>query len=124
MVNGRMPQIGSGEDAIEPRYLMVGRRSCRRHIADLCRAQKPGERRVLGSSGSGGFKSDMRGAKAAHLDRYAAAAGCAYLRFDYSGHGMSEGCFQDGTIGSWLERFPITLRHIRRRRNSFGIRLA
>ena len=50
----------------------------------------------------GGFKSDMKGTKAEALDRWAAAEGRAYLRFDYSGHGESGGDFLDGTIGRWL----------------------
>ena len=51
----------------------------------------------------GGFKSDMRGTKASALDAWAAAHGCACVRFDYSGHGQSGGSFADGTIGRWLE---------------------
>jgi len=50
----------------------------------------------------GGFKSDMLGTKAAALDDWAAAQGRACLRFDYSGHGESDGRFEDGTIGQWL----------------------
>ena len=50
----------------------------------------------------GGFKSDMTGTKAEELARWASAAGRAYLRFDYSGHGASEGRFEDGTISAWL----------------------
>ena len=50
----------------------------------------------------GGFKSDMKGTKAAALDRWAAAEGRACVRFDYSGHGESGGAFTDGTIGRWL----------------------
>ena len=51
----------------------------------------------------GGFKSDMKGTKAAALDQWAASQGRACLRFDYSGHGESGGEFTDGTIGRWLE---------------------
>jgi pimeloyl-ACP methyl ester carboxylesterase len=51
----------------------------------------------------GGFKSDMKGTKAAALDQWAAAEGRACIRFDYSGHGESGGAFTDGTIGRWLE---------------------
>ncbi len=51
----------------------------------------------------GGFKSDMGGTKAAALDSWAAAQGRACLRFDYAGHGESDGEFTDGTIGRWLE---------------------
>jgi pimeloyl-ACP methyl ester carboxylesterase len=51
----------------------------------------------------GGFKSDMKGTKAQALDDWAAAQGRAMIRFDYSGHGESDGAFTDGTIGRWLE---------------------
>jgi len=51
----------------------------------------------------GGFKSDMQGTKAAALARFAAERGRALVRFDYSGHGESQGEFVDGTIGRWLE---------------------
>jgi pimeloyl-ACP methyl ester carboxylesterase len=51
----------------------------------------------------GGFKSDMKGTKAAALDGWASARGRGCIRFDYSGHGESSGDFRDGTIGQWLE---------------------
>ena len=51
----------------------------------------------------GGFRSDMRGGKACALEAYAESKGRACLRFDYSGHGESNGAFEDGTIGRWLE---------------------
>ena len=49
----------------------------------------------------GGFMSDMTGTKAEALDRFCAACGQAYLRFDYFGHGASSGAFQDATVGRW-----------------------
>jgi pimeloyl-ACP methyl ester carboxylesterase len=49
----------------------------------------------------GGFRSDMLGTKAEHLSEWAKARGRTYLRFDYSGHGESEGRFEDGCIGDW-----------------------
>ncbi len=45
----------------------------------------------------------MGGDKAQHLDAYAAAAGRHFLRFDYSGHGQSDGEFEQGTIGGWTQ---------------------
>jgi pimeloyl-ACP methyl ester carboxylesterase len=51
----------------------------------------------------GGFKSDMKGTKAAALDTWAAEQGRACVRFDYSAHGESDGDFTDGTIGRWLQ---------------------
>ena len=49
----------------------------------------------------GGYASDMRGTKAEAIARWCAARDHAFLRFDYSGHGESEGAFEDGTIGRW-----------------------
>ncbi len=50
----------------------------------------------------GGFRSDMRATKALALDGWAAERGRALVRFDYSGHGESEGRFEEGTISAWL----------------------
>ena len=49
----------------------------------------------------GGFRSDMQGSKAVHLRDWAAAQGRAFLRFDYSGHGASDGAFEEGCFGDW-----------------------
>jgi len=49
----------------------------------------------------GGFKSDMEGSKATHLEDLCKAQNRAFLRFDYSGHGQSDGAFTDGCIGDW-----------------------
>jgi pimeloyl-ACP methyl ester carboxylesterase len=68
-------------------------------LAALARAGDPARPTVVWL---GGFKSDMRSTKASRLDAWAAAAGRAFLRFDYSGHGESGGRFEDGTIGRWL----------------------
>ena len=51
----------------------------------------------------GGYKSDMQGTKAVHLEDWAQETGRAFLRFDYSGHGDSGGKFEDGCIGDWAE---------------------
>ena len=51
----------------------------------------------------GGFKSDMEGTKAVHLQDWARRTGRAFLRFDYSGHGESDGAFTEGCIGEWAE---------------------
>jgi len=49
----------------------------------------------------GGFMSDMEGSKALALEAYCAETGRAFVRFDYAGHGQSDGAFADGTIGGW-----------------------
>ena len=63
----------------------------------------------------GGLKSDMRSTKAQALDGWAQNNGRSFLRFDYSGHGESEGAFEDGTVSQWLEDTLAVLRH-------FGVR--
>jgi pimeloyl-ACP methyl ester carboxylesterase len=50
-----------------------------------------------------GYASDMDGTKALALDVFAAARGLAMLRFDYSGTGLSQGRFEDGTLSGWLD---------------------
>ena len=80
------------------KFLPVGTGPAARQIAVRQRAGA-----VPGVLWLGGFKSDMKGTKAAALDDWAAAHGRATTRFDYSGHGESGGDFADGTIGRWLE---------------------
>jgi pimeloyl-ACP methyl ester carboxylesterase len=90
-----MPQshnVGQGPDA--------------RHIAVLSREGKGPPVVWLG-----GFKSDMRSTKAEALDAWAKKAGRAFLRFDYSGHGESEGTFEEGTISRWSEDTLSVLEH-------------
>ncbi len=50
-----------------------------------------------------GYKSDMEGTKAVHLEAWAEARGRAFLRLDYSGHGQSGGVFEEGCIGDWAQ---------------------
>jgi pimeloyl-ACP methyl ester carboxylesterase len=61
------------------------------------------EGRAPGLFWLGGFKSDMKGTKAEALDAWAARNARGMVRFDYSGHGASDGDFVEGTIGRWLE---------------------
>jgi pimeloyl-ACP methyl ester carboxylesterase len=79
------------------RFLHIGDGAARRGIA---------VRALVGAAPGlfwlGGYKSDMKGTKAVALADWAAQAGRACVRFDYSGHGESEGAFTDGTIGRWL----------------------
>lgn len=49
----------------------------------------------------GGLMSDMSGTKAIALESHCRAAGRAFVRFDYLGHGESSGSFVDGTIDRW-----------------------
>ena len=49
----------------------------------------------------GGVRSDMTGQKALALEAFSRRRGLSFLRFDYTGHGQSQGDFLDGTIESW-----------------------
>ena len=82
----------------EPTYLTLGTGATARRVA-VRHQQGAGP----GLFWLGGFNSDMQGTKAQALARWAAANGRACVRFDYSGHGESDGIVTDGTIGRWLE---------------------
>jgi pimeloyl-ACP methyl ester carboxylesterase len=79
------------------KFLHIGEGAGRRGIAVRALAGAP-----PGLFWLGGYKSDMKGIKAVALADWAARNGRACVRFDYSGHGESEGAFTDGTIGRWL----------------------
>jgi pimeloyl-ACP methyl ester carboxylesterase len=81
-----------------PATITVGRGTEQRPIAVL---QRPGAN--PGLFWLGGFRSDMMGSKALALDALGAEKGLAVTRFDYSGHGVSGGDFNHGTITRWLE---------------------
>lgn len=82
----------------QPEFMSLGQGADARRIAF---------RRVAGRGPAivwlGGFKSDMKGTKAEALSAFAERTGRAFLRFDYSGHGESDGNFEDGTISRWAE---------------------
>jgi pimeloyl-ACP methyl ester carboxylesterase len=82
----------------EPGELIVGSGEAARTIATSIR-----EGAAPGLFWLGGFNSDMSGTKALALDAFAATRGLAMTRFDYSGHGLSGGRFEEGTISRWLE---------------------
>ncbi len=82
----------------EPASIVVGTGASAREI------------KVLRDTGSApgifwlsGFKSDMAGTKAVALSDWAREHGRACTRFDYSGHGVSGGAFEEGTISRWTE---------------------
>ncbi|HEY8247913.1 MAG TPA: alpha/beta hydrolase [Hyphomicrobium sp.] len=59
-----------------------------------------------------GYKSDMASTKATELAAFAHTKGYGCARFDYSGHGVSSGNFEDGTIGAWLEEAEAVFRRL------------
>lgn len=51
----------------------------------------------------GGLRSDMTGGKALALHAWAEKREAAFLRFDYRGHGASDGAFADFVLSDWLD---------------------
>lgn len=50
-----------------------------------------------------GYMSDMEGTKALTLERWAAARGQAFRRFDYGGCGISPGAFEAQSLADWRD---------------------
>jgi pimeloyl-ACP methyl ester carboxylesterase len=67
-----------------------------------------------------GYRSDMASTKATELAAFAQANGYGCTRFDYSGHGVSSGEFEGGTIGSWLDEAEAVFRLTRGRQIIIG----
>lgn len=107
--NSSLKEIAA--DVLCPQYLDVGGDVFPRRIAYVRRAAHSGGQRP-GIVRLAGIRSSMQAVKALHLDRYAAQTGRAYLRFDYSGHGLSAGKFEAGTIGMWLEESLAVVRRL------------
>ena len=84
--------------ALPVTYLTVGEGPAARRIAAIQQAGDP-----PGVVWMQGFKSDMVSTKATALAEWTQQAGIALTRFDYSGHGQSDGRFEDGTLSRWLE---------------------
>lgn len=58
-----------------------------------------------------GYKSDMKGIKAKFIDKLSNYYGFEYLRFNYSGHGSSEGKLEEQTISAWLEESLVLIKN-------------
>jgi pimeloyl-ACP methyl ester carboxylesterase len=91
-----------------PRTFMVGKSPNERRIA--FRRRRPARRGAPGLVWLCGYRSEMDSTKASALDAEAARLGLGLLRFDYSGHGRSEGRLEDGTISHWLEEALAIIR--------------
>ena len=92
----------------QPRFFLVGESPNQRRIAFLRRA--PVRSGAPGLVWLCGFRSDMGSIKAAALDAEAERRGLGLLRFDYSGHGRSDGRIENGTISRWLEETLAVVR--------------
>ena len=57
----------------------------------------------------GGFNSNMSGTKAKYIEFACKKNNRSFLRFDYFGHGLSDGEFEKGTIGKWTENTIFVL---------------
>ena len=84
----------------EPRYFTIDSPPPQRRIAFRRRA--PAQSGKPGIVWLCGYRSDMDSTKASALDAEAERLGLALLRFDYSGHGRSDGRLEEGTISRWL----------------------
>lgn len=80
-----------GEKGFGPQFLTVASGPSARRIAYLRREPARAKPQPAGLVWLGGVKSHMFAAQASHLYRYAERTGRAFLRFDYSGHGLLEG---------------------------------
>lgn len=60
----------------------------------------------------GGYRSDMNGTKAAYMEERCRERGQGYVRFDYRGHGESDGVFEDSGIGDWAQDAQDVFDHI------------
>lgn len=85
----------------ELQVFIVGKAPNQRRIA--FRRRTPVRRGAPGVVWLSGYRSDMDSTKATALDAEAERLGLGFLRFDYSGHGRSDGRLEDGTISRWLE---------------------
>ena len=84
-------------------YLNLPDGSKRAYLRHEGRADGPG---LVFLAGHG---SDMFGTKADVLHELAEAADIPFLRFDYFGHGLSDGTFLDGNISRWVEDCVLML---------------
>lgn len=97
-------------DTEKPEFLDVGQGGARRRIAYVsASAAREGAPGILWLIG---LKSDMASTKATALAEWAAKRGLGMTRFDYSGHGRSEGRFEDATISDWLEEAEAIFRRV------------
>jgi len=92
--------------ADEPQFLELGAAPRRRLAYRLACAERDAD---IGLIWLSGFLSDMESTKGLALASWAKERGMPMLRFDYSGHGLSEGDLKHAAIGDWLEEAYVML---------------
>ncbi len=98
----------------QPQFRELGQGAKRRRIAYRFDAGRDGaDTAVVWLSG---FLSDMASTKVQFLSDWARGQGHAMLRFDYSGHGLSEGDLLKASVGDWLEEARSLLERVGQRR--------
>ena len=65
----------------------------------------------------GGYGSAMTGTKATALSQWCEKNNYNFIRFDYSGHGKSEGNFEDGGITKWSSEATEVLKNFSNEKN-------
>lgn len=91
----------------EPQFLELGQGQKRRRIA--YRFDEGSDETSPAVVWLSGFMSDMASTKVGALSDWAYVQGYAMLRFDYSGHGVSEGSLLQASVGDWLEEATAML---------------
>lgn len=91
----------------EPQFLDFGEGVRRRRLAYRLTDAEGGD---IGLVWLPGFLSDMASTKALALAAWSEQHGLPMLRFDYSGHGLSEGDLLEASIGDWLEEASAMFR--------------
>ncbi|MGK2921925.1 MAG: alpha/beta hydrolase [Methyloceanibacter sp.] len=94
-------------DHQEPQFLELGQGQKRRRIA--YRFDEGSDETSPAVVWLSGFMSDMTSTKVGALSDWAYVQGYAMLRFDYSGHGVSEGDLLQASVGDWLEEATAML---------------
>ena len=97
--------------ASEPQFLEVSAGGAPRRIAYLSEAPAAAPVSLLWLSG---YRSDMASTKATAVADFAREKGFGCTRFDYSGHGISSGRFEGGTIGQWLAEADAVFQKVTR----------
>jgi len=100
----------------EPQFLEIGPTSSYKSRRIAYTVEPPVAPSRIGLFWLSGYKSDMASTKATALAAFAREKGYGFTGFDYSGHGLSSGRFEDGTIGAWLEEADTVFRNVTRGR--------